>query len=153
MDGIAVRAMEGADAPRMERFFDRLGEDGSRFFNGGDGNRRYVRRVLSNEETTPSLHWVAVRGDDILGYVFLTGTDTSIPWLGIALREEAKGSGLSSVLMEKAKGYVRDSGKGGILLITHPLNARARRFYERCGFELLGTHDSTGEKLYCWRRA
>jgi hypothetical protein len=70
-----------------------------------------------------------------------------VPWLGIAVSEEAKGCHLGTRLMEFAKNYALQHGKGGILLTTHRANIRGQALYEKSGYEYLGDHKS-GELMY-----
>jgi len=85
------------------------------------------------------------------GYVFLWDLHTSIPWLGIAVREDLKGKRLGRRLIAHAQSYVRDMGKGGIQLTTHLANIRGQVLYETMGFQRVGIHGASGEFYYLWR--
>ena len=50
----------------------------------------------------------------------------------------AQGSGLGPALIERAIEDAREAGKTQIALGVHPGNARARAFYERHGFRIVG---------------
>lgn len=56
------------------------------------------------------------------------------------LREEAKGLGLAQALMEWAIGEARSRGYQELYLTVWVDNHRARRFYEKYGFEEMGKY-------------
>ena len=49
-----------------------------------------------------------------------------------------QGTGLGPALLDAAIGAARAAGSGRMLLGVHVDNLRARRFYERCGFAVIG---------------
>ena len=53
---------------------------------------------------------------------------------------EHQGSGVGTALMKEAKLITRQFGPDYLWLDTHVSNDRARRFYERHGFETMGTY-------------
>jgi len=54
----------------------------------------------------------------------------------IAVSEQAEGTGVGRTLMEYAERWARDRGLRVITLNVFAANARARRLYERAGFEV-----------------
>lgn len=83
----------------------------------------------------------------LLGYVTLGPQDLGIAPDGRAwvlrqlyLDEDAKGSGLAAALMEAALAESRARGFDAIYLTVWVENHRARRFYERYGFEEVGRY-------------
>lgn len=56
----------------------------------------------------------------------------------IYVREEVHGSKVGWALMEHALREARDLGVAGVWLGTNEANARALRFYEKSGFEIVG---------------
>ena len=55
----------------------------------------------------------------------------------------AHGTGLGPALMEECLAEARGRGHARLLLGVHPGNARARRFYERVGFRVIGERSFT----------
>ena len=56
------------------------------------------------------------------------------------LLHECRGTGIAHALMEWAKDEARVRGAREIFLTVYTDNHRARRFYQRCGFEEVGTY-------------
>lgn len=56
---------------------------------------------------------------------------------GMYVKEEARGSGLAEKILEAVVDYARDEVEQLLLSVIED-NARARRFYEKMGFELYG---------------
>ncbi len=149
-DGIQIRPFAPGDRELVNAFFDRMGPETRFFFNQGDGNRRTALRYFDGQDPTPTLRWLAEAEGRMVGYVFLWDLHTAIPWLGIAVADDLKGQGLGTRLIETAKDYCRDQGKGGILLTTHYANTRGQALYGGRGFERLGLFDAS-EMLYLYR--
>lgn len=57
----------------------------------------------------------------------------------VYVREEAHGSGLALALVEATIAAARELGAAAVWLGVNQQNARANRFYERCGFATVGT--------------
>lgn len=70
------------------------------------------------------------------GYGMLRGWDEhyDVPSLGIYLAPEARGRGLSRILMEALHDYARRAGASRIRLKVYPDNIVAVRLYERLGY-------------------
>ena len=80
-----------------------------------------------------------------VGYAMLTAPDFPIPTgpADIELKRlytlaATHGTGLGPALMARALAGARAMGRTRMLLGVHPGNARARRFYERHGFGVIG---------------
>jgi ribosomal protein S18 acetylase RimI-like enzyme len=69
------------------------------------------------------------------GYGFL-GVD--VPGIGLAVREGFRRRGVGSRLLEAAVSAIRESGAPAVGLSVELGNGRARRLYDRAGFEPLG---------------
>lgn len=84
--------------------------------------------------------------DAPLGYAVLTTPDFPTDFVregDIELRRiytlaAAHGTGLGPALMQAALAEARGRDHGRMLLGVHPENRRARRFYERTGFAVIG---------------
>lgn len=87
----------------------------------------------------------ADRTDAPLGYAVLTPPDFPVETGAgdtelrrIYTLAATHGSGLGGALVEAALGEARERGCTRILLGVNPENYRARRFYERAGFSIVG---------------
>lgn len=150
IDGaIAIRPFQDDDRNAVEEFFDQMGGESRAFFNRDDGNRITALRYFT-ERPEGYRYFMAELDGLMVGYVFLFEMNRSIPWLGIAVREEYKGRHIGRLLIDHARHVATELGKGGILLTTHVSNIRGQALYERCGFERMGMH-SSGEVLYLLR--
>lgn len=69
------------------------------------------------------------------GYGFL-GED--VPGIGLAVRDSFRGRGIGTRLLEAAVAAIRESGASAVSLSVELGNDRARRLYERAGFEPVG---------------
>ena len=146
-----IRLIEQDDRARVTRFFEQMAPDSRAFFNRNNGNYNWIMRYFNGTDTQAMRRWIAVEGDDMVGYVFLWDTDTMIPWLGIAVAERWRGKHFGETLIGTAEAWCREQNKGGILLTTHMANVRAQALYTRCGFEQLGVHGQSNELLFLKR--
>ncbi len=144
---IVIRPFAEGDAERVQAFFDQMGPESRFFFNRNHGNERGAMAFFKTGPIKDMRRFMAVRDGKMIGYVFFFAFDLKVPWLGIAVSEEAKGCHLGTRLMEFAKNYALQNGKGGILLTTHRANIRGQALYEKSGYEYLGDHKS-GELMY-----
>ena len=84
----------------------------------------------------------------MLGFVYFTDWNTTLPALGIGVRDDWKGMHLGSRLMDLAIGEVKRAGKGGIRLTTHIANLRGQMLYEKKGFRCMGQYTNGLEVFY-----
>jgi ribosomal protein S18 acetylase RimI-like enzyme len=91
---------------------------------------------------------VAVRGDDVVGFVAMKPGEAVLDQLFV--RPGSIGGGVGQALLAHAKAAMPD----GFTLFTRPANTRARRFYEKAGLVVLraDTHPRTGDPIiyYGW---
>lgn len=106
-----------------------------------DGHAGHVPEGLTAARTLPAFHertptrvadtTVAVSGDgELLGFVMVVGDEVEQVFVGAA----ARGTGLADVLVAEAERQVAAGGHEVAWLAVVAGNARARRFYERCGW-------------------
>lgn len=106
-----------------------------------DGHAGLVPDGLTAARTLPAFHertparvadtTVAVsESGDLLGFVMVVGDEVEQLFVG----RDARGSGLAVELLEEAERKVAAGGHTTAWLAVVTGNARARRFYERCGW-------------------
>lgn len=144
-----IREFQESDISMIEEFFDQMGTETIRFFNTNDVNRKFALKFI-NEKNKSIIRWLAEENNVMVGYVFLWDIDTTLPWLGIAVRDEYKGQGLGKKLIDHAHEWAEANGKGGVILITAKDNQRGQKLYESMGYQNYGVHPS-GELLYIKR--
>ena len=149
---LLFREMRPGDKAGMEAFYRGLGEQSSAFFNVNRGNERRTMDFFGPAPRPNHRYYVAECGGVIAGHLFLWDTDTAVPWLGVAVRDDFQGRGVGTFLLTSLFGLLREEGYGGLMLRTAPENTAAQRLYEKYGFERVGTHPS-GEFLYLKRFA
>ena len=144
---IVIREMITADEVLVKEFFDSMGGESRAFFNRRDYNRRRALKYCANQNPQ-SRYWVATLKEKMAGYVFFTDWNTTIPELGIAVREDLWGKHLGSRLMDYAIEEAKKAGKGGIRLTTQMANLRGQMLYEKKGFQLMGQYKNAVELFY-----
>ena len=147
-----IRNFKMADNELVVEFFDQMGGESRAFFNRGDGNRQNALEFFRKNGEEPGavrfLSSVTEKGKEVMtGYVFAWDTNSMIPTLGIAVREEYKGKGLGRRLIKHLTDHLESIGCGGVMLTTSVANIRGQSLYTRMGFEHVGTHVS-GELLF-----
>ncbi len=150
MEDIIFREMRPGDKAQMQAFYNGLGEQSTAFFNVNHGNERRTMDWFGDSPRPNHEYYVAEIGGVVAGHLFIWDTDTRVPWMGVAVRDDYQGQGVGSFLLTSLFGLLESRGYGGILLRTAQNNTAARRLYEKHGFEALGTHPS-GEILYLKR--
>ncbi len=143
------REMRQNDKEKMRAFYAGLGEESTAFFNVKRGNEKRTMDFFSSPRPNHR-YFVVEIGNEIAGHLFLWDTDTAVPWLGIAVRDDFQGQGVGTRMLHSLFALLTDEGYGGLLLRTAQTNTAAQRLYEKCGFQRLGTHPS-GEYLYLKR--
>jgi DNA-binding MarR family transcriptional regulator/N-acetylglutamate synthase-like GNAT family acetyltransferase len=94
--------------------------------------------------------WIAERGGEILGSVFLVKNTDEVAKLRLLLVEpRARGLGLGTRLVEECISFARQAGYRQIVLWTQSNLESARRIYKRTGFHLVKQepHHSFGHDL------
>lgn len=142
-----IRKMIPDDRDLVVEFFGNMGPETRGFFNRDNGNFKNVLAHLDGAKDD-LIYFIAERNGEMLGMVFFFYWNKKIPWLGIAVGENVKGTGVGTKLMKFAENYAREHNKGGILLTTHAANLRGQVLYEHSGYERMGTYGPSGEVLY-----
>lgn len=145
-EDLVIRPFAPGDLPMVAEFYQNLGEEGTFFFNG-DGINEKISREWFEGISNNNAYFLAELGGIMLGYLVFYNYHYKTPWLGIALREDAKGMHLGTRLMAFAEKYALEQGKGAIILTTHKDNVRGQALYKKSGYIYSGIH-TTGEQLY-----
>ena len=149
-DELEIREIRMGDEPLINEFFDAMGGESRALFNRRDFNRRGVLKFCARPDKTRR-YWLAERDGVMIGYVFFLDFNSSIPSLGIAVRDEYHGMGIGHRLILFAKERIKEAGKGGIQLTTHLANIRAQSLYESEGFACMGQCKNGSELFYLFR--
>jgi ribosomal protein S18 acetylase RimI-like enzyme len=147
---IIFREIGEGDEDMINSFFDLMGGETRALFNRRDYNRRGVLKYISRPDATRR-YWVALCGEEMIGYVFFLDFNTSVPTLGLAVRDDLRGKGIGGILVDFAIDKIKETGKGGIFLTTHVANIRAQALYESKGFISMGLAKNGSELSYLFR--
>jgi DNA-binding MarR family transcriptional regulator/N-acetylglutamate synthase-like GNAT family acetyltransferase len=94
--------------------------------------------------------WIAERGNDILGSVFVVEEDATTAKLRLLyVEKEARGLGLGAKLVDEVIAFSRQAGYRRLVLWTNDILQAARHIYENRGFKLISEekHRSFGHDL------
>ena len=111
-----------------------------------DETRKWFAGVVGNRR---SAWWVARLAGRVVGYMVVDGERLD----HLYVHPEAQGRGVGSALLNKA----RELSPRRIALATFQSNVRARAFYERHGFRVVGLTEGENEEAepdvrYVWTR-
>ena len=150
-NGIIIRPFEDADKALVTEFFDQMGGETRALFNSNGWNRENALSYFDPETRKENFeYYTAVKDGLMVGYVFLWETNTSVPDMGICVRDNCKGLHLGRDLMQFIIDRAKKLGASGLQLTTHLANARAQALYARMGFRRFGTSNG-GEAQYLLR--
>ena len=144
---ISIRQVVSQDEMLINDFFDAMQGESKALFNRRDYNRKGVLKFCAKGDNTRK-YWLCENENKMAGYVFFLDWNTSIPELGVAIRDDLQGKGLGRKLLEFAILQAKESGKGGIQLTTHVANLRAQTLYENVGFVCKGICKNGTELFY-----
>jgi ribosomal-protein-alanine N-acetyltransferase len=140
MKGVDIRRLKAADVHALADLFEVLAADAT------------AAHYRPHAMTPTVAHNLATyRGDDVylgawvdgalVGYGMLRGWDSGylVPSLGIYIRPEVRGTGLADRLMTALHAESAMKGAERVRLRVAPHNTRAKRLYDRCGYQFDGT--------------
>jgi GNAT superfamily N-acetyltransferase len=147
---LSFRPVTPEDEGLIADFFDAMGGESRALFNRRDYNRNGVLKFCRRGDATRR-YFIAELDGRMAGYVFFLSFDTSVPELGLALRDDLQGQHLGRELVAFAIDEARACGKGGLLLTTHVANLRGQALYEAMGFVCMGQCKNGTELFYLYR--
>ena len=150
LKNICIREISHGDGELMNEFFDAMGAESRALFNRRDYNRRGVLKYCNCPDKTRR-YWLAELDGKAVGYVFFLDWNTSVPTMGVAVRDDFQGKHIGKMLVQFAIDTVKQTGKGGIQLTTHSANLRAQMLYENMGFQCMGLCKNGIELFYLYR--
>ena len=150
IEKLTVREVLPSDTELIGEFFTAMGAESRALFNRRDYNRNGVLKYCRRPDGTRR-YFIAELDGRMAGYVFFLSFDTSIPELGLALRDDLQGQHLGRELVAFALDEAKRNGKGGLLLTTHVANLRGQALYEAMGFVCMGQCKNGTELFYLYR--
>ena len=108
-----------------------------------------VAEFIQNLDPTHEHCWIAEKGGERVGCIFLVNKSASVAKLRLLLVEPtARGLGIGKRLVEECVGFARAAGYKKILLWTQSELSAARGIYKAAGFERVAEerHDSWSRK-------
>lgn len=147
---IEIRELLPGDEPLINELFDGMGGETRALFNRREFNRKGALKFCTRPDPTRR-YWLALLDGRIAGYVFFLDWNTSIPALGLAVRDDLRGQHLGTLLVDFAQKTAKEAGKGGIQLTTHFANIRGQALYEKMGFQCMGQCRNGQELFYLYR--
>ena len=122
----------------------------ARYFSGW--GRSYDTAIIASALKGPSSSigagWFRKFSEREPGYGFVS---SHIPELGIAVSPSLRGRGVGTAILQRLQELARTSGLPGLSLSVHRDNP-ARRLYERRGFDLVTTTETTLTMVWQARR-
>ena len=93
--------------------------------------------------------WVAVEGDELIGFVVLRAGPQSLLLESVAVSAPHRGRGVGRALIGFAERHARDLGLGSVELYTNVLMTENLRYYPRLGYVEFDRRSEHGfERVY-----
>ena len=129
MSDLEIRPLRPDELEAVVRMWRRSREDAqpwleARMAHAPEDDLRHFRDVIAVKNQV----WVALEGGRLVGLLALA--DGHVDHLYVEPAAQRRGVG--TALIEHARALF----PGGLTLFTHQRNARARAFYEKCGFTI-----------------
>jgi ribosomal protein S18 acetylase RimI-like enzyme len=131
---IPVRLLSSGDVSALQRFNANLSPATRSVFTPHPYDEAAILRLAQRTAEGLDRIYVALAGEEIIGYFFIRYLRDRAPRLGIGIADAYQGQGLGEQMMTVLIGEARAAGCEGIDLTTVRGNVRARRLYEKMGF-------------------
>lgn len=139
---IIIRSLASGDSAALKQFNATLSEQTRSRFLPHAYDDETLTRIIGRAESGVDCTYVALAGEEMVGYFFLWDITSPVPVLGVGLADAWQGRGLGRRFMEILIGDAKESGCSGIELTTLPDNERAFALYRAMGFEYVGDADN-----------
>ena len=108
-------------------------------------------RAFGPDDFRPELSFMAIAGEEVVGFVFCGVLDVLDDWVdpairgagwidSIGVRSSHQGRGVAPALLRRVMEAMRAAGRDRVVLRVSEDNARARVVYERLGFQTTRKH-------------
>ena len=129
-DGLEFRRMQPRDLPEVMEI--------ERLSFSNPWHESTFRGELQNSPISFPIVAVGVPDGRVMGYIIFWKIQDDVQINNIAVRPEARRSGLGEALLRHALALVQAEGAAFVSLEVRVTNAAARRLYEKLGFEVFG---------------
>ncbi|MEV4462408.1 N-acetyltransferase family protein [Micromonospora echinofusca] len=151
MTDITVRPMASDDAERVLAIYQAGLDDGQASF-----ETIAPTWATFDAAKLPAHRFVAVAGDDLLGWIAVSPTSTRAVYAGVVehsvyVDPAAQGRGAGRLLLD---GVIASTEAAGIWTIqsgVFPENAASLALHRRAGFRIIGTRERVGRHHGRWR--
>ena len=142
---ILIRALSDGDVSALQNFHEKLSEQTRSWFFPHKYDEETISRYVERAKGDLDHIFVALAGQEIIGYVFLWGFQERFPVLGIGIADAYQGQGLGKQMMTILIENAKAAGCAGIELTTAFDNDRAYKLYIKMGFQYLRDTDIFAE--------
>ena len=135
---LSLRPLSHGDDVALLAFYNDLSQTTIHTFHplGLQTSLEVCKEIVTENSTCPASRFdlVACDGNDIIGWAFIAGLNTSHPDLGIAVADDWQGQGIGTALISRVIMNAKVRGLSTIYLMVVQDNHRAIKFYKRYGF-------------------
>jgi len=147
----SIRRLSVRDADMVLAFLEALDEASVATFHPHAFDLDHVLRLLRGRlaGAVDAFGAFEQARDDLIGYVWLSGMETTRPSLGLCVAGAHRGRGLGRALLERALDEAVLRGRDEVHLSVMPENKPALSLYLSAGFEVVDTVEGKHGHYYC----